>query len=577
MKSKTFFGRVHVRLLAGLFVALALGFAVGFWVPRDDDFFALRKNYQIFGALYEELVAGYVDRLDPEKLMRRGIDAMLRDLDPYTVFYDQADHADIDIMMRGRYGGVGLNAAFFDGKLTVTAPVEGTSSYRQGVRAGDVITHIAGQPTEGLTLDDVQNLLRGEPGTTVEITVERAGEPAPLHFLLMREQVRLKNLSFHGFVDDDTAAGIGYIKLDRFAEGAAADVRQALQDLQRTGRLRGLILDLRDNPGGLLEAAVEIAGLFVPRHTALVSTRGRQPESERVYRTPQAPLAPELPLAVLVNGLSASASEIVAGALQDLDRAVIVGERSFGKGLVQIVRPLPYNTSLKLTTARYYIPSGRSIQALDYGRHDGTATTTPDSLRHAFTTAGGRTVFDGRGVEPDVEAAPEAPGALEQALDRRAAFLFFASHFAATHPLPEGDGSAGDRFARTFGVAPADFEVSDTVLDAFRSWLDTQHFTYQTPAEHTLATLTERLEESGYMAETGDEVAALRAEIERQKAADFERHRARLKERLRTELLARYLSEEARIRASMTHDQTVRAAFRLLQDSAAYAAILHPR
>ncbi len=562
-------------LLVVLLTSLLLGFAAGFWMPRDDDFFALRKNYQIFGALYEELVTGYVDRLDPERLMRRGITAMLKDLDPYTVFYDEADNADIDIIMRGRYGGVGLSAAIYDGKLTVTAPVEGTSSYRQGIRAGDVITHIAGQPTEGLSLEDVQHLLRGEPGTTVEVTVVREGEPEPLSFLLTREEVRLRSVTFAGFVNDDTSAGIGYIRLERFAESAPAEVRQALQNLQQTGRLRGLLLDLRDNPGGLLEAAVDIAGLFVPQHTPIVSTRGRQPESEHVYATQRPPLAPDLPLAVLMSDLSASASEIVAGALQDLDRAVIVGERSFGKGLVQIVRPLPYHTSLKLTTARYYIPSGRSIQARDYGRHDGTATPIPDSLRHAYRTAAGRTVLDGRGIEPDVPVEEPPPSALEEALERRAAFLFFANHFAATHPLPAGDAPPAVRFARAFGVPPERFEVSDAILDDFRAWLASQNFTYRTAAEHTLETLMKDLDASGYAA-TSEEVAALRTAIAREKADDFARHRARLKARLRTAILARYLDTADRIRATLPHDAPVREAVRLVTDTAAYARLLRP-
>ncbi len=558
--------------------ALAVGFVAGSWMPRDDDFFALRKNYQIFGALYEELVVNYVDKLDPEKMMHTGIDAMLRDLDPYTNFYDEVDNADIDIITRGRYGGVGLSAAVFNGKITVTAPVEGTSSYRQGVRAGDVITEVAGQSTEGMTLDDVRNLLRGEPGTTVAITVRREGEPEPLHFVLRREEVKLRNVSFSGFLGDDTEAGIGYIKLERFANEAPAEVRKALKELQKTGNLKGLILDLRDNPGGLLEAAVEITGLFVPQNAAIVSTRGRLPQSEHVYRTKQPPVAPDLPLVVLMNHLSASASEIVGGAVQDLDRGLVVGTRSFGKGLVQIVRPLPYNTSLKLTTARYYTPSGRSIQAIDYGEHDGSSVAIADSLRRAFLTAHGRTVMDGRGIEPDVEADPGDPSALEQALDRRAAFLFYANRFAAEHPLPETGGDREALFFERFGTpdAEGDFVATDETLDDFRAWLETQGFSYRTAAERELDELAAKLEESGYD-ETSDEMERLREEIRREKAADFERHRERLKARLRTEILARYLGESAQIRTSLLRDEQVRAAEQVLRDTAAYARALGGR
>ena len=552
-------------LVPGLVLAAVLiGFVAGFWTPRDDDFFALRKNYRIFGALYEELVVGYVDKLDPERMMRSGIEAMLKDLDPYTNFYDEADNADLDIITRGQYGGVGLNAAVFDGKITVTAPVEGTSSYRQGVRAGDVITHVAGTPTGGFTLEDVRNLLRGEPGTTVEITVQRQGAPAPLHFMLVREEVRLKNVSYSGFVADDTLAGIGYIKLERFAGDAGPEVRLALKDLQQTGALRGLILDLRDNPGGLLEMAVEITQLFVPQGALIVSTRGREAQTERIYRSKMPPLAPDLPLALLVNDFSASASEIVAGAVQDLDRGVVVGEPTFGKGLVQIVRPLPYNTSLKLTTARYYTPSGRSIQAIDYGRHDGSFSAIPDSVRRTFTTAHGRKVKDGRGIEPDLLVSLGPPSELEQALERRAAFLFYANHYAARHPLP----AAAEERRRAAAAL-----VTDETLADFRQWLLDQHFAYRTAAEQVLDDLARQLDDLDYDG-AADEVNALKTAVEGQKADDFERHKARLKWRLQTEILARYLNTSDRIRVLLPDDRQVQEAIRVLRDSAAYAGVL---
>ena len=398
---------------ASLAVLLVACFFAGFWMPRDDDFFALRKNFQIFGALYEELVTGYVDPVNPETLMRTGIDAMLLQLDPYTNFYDEADNADIDIITRGRYAGVGLNVGIRNDKITVVSPVEGASGYLQGVRAGDIILRIGGTSTVGLTLADLRVLLRGEPGTAVEITVEREGAPAPIDFLLTREEVQLKNVSHHQL---DPETGIGYVKLERFAREASEEVRAAIKTMQETGQLAGIVLDLRDNPGGLLEEAVEITQQFVPQGKEIVSTRGRLPQTERSYTGKMPPLTLDLPLAVLVNDVSASASEIVAGALQDYDRAVIVGQTTFGKGLVQIVKPLPFNTSLKITTSQYFIPSGRSIQAIDYRSHDGNFATIPDSLRRAFTTAGGRTVMDGHGIEPDLHVSRGEVSELEAAL-----------------------------------------------------------------------------------------------------------------------------------------------------------------
>ena len=541
-----------VLLLVG---TLGLGIVVGFWMP-DDDYFALRKNFQIFGAVYEELIGGYVDPLDPEHLMRTGIDAMLQDLDPYTTFIDEAENTDIDIITRGQYGGVGLNIGIRDGKVIVVSPIEGTSGYKQGVRTGDVITEIEGREAGTLTVNDIRNLMRGEPGTGVNIVIEREGEPEPLHFLLTRQQVKLKNVTYGGFADEQ--AGIGYIKLERFARDVGAETRAALQELKKSGRLNGLILDLRDNPGGLLEGAVEVAQLFVPQGSVIVSTRGRHPQTERVYRSKLPPIAPDVPLVVLVNDLSASASEIVAGSLQDLDRAVILGTTTFGKGLVQIIKPLPYNTSIKLTTSKYYTPSGRSIQSIDYGMHDGSQVAVPDSLRRTFRTAVGRAVRDGSGIEPDVLVAPGMQSELEKALMRRAAFFFFANHFAAENPHIDPD-----------------FTASDELLDQFRAWLEGREFTYRTDAERAVASLEDALAANGYDAAL-DEVEALSEAVYAEKRSDFDRYSTDLKEHLRAEIVARYYGESAQIEASFAHDRQVTSAIELLRDSSRYASILSP-
>ena len=537
-------------------VTLATGFFAGFLMP-DDDFFALRKNFQIFGAVYEELIGGYVDPLNPDKLMRSGIDAMLEDLDPYTNFIDEADNTDIDIITRGRYGGVGLNLGVRNGKITVTSPIEGTSGYKQGVRTGDVVTEIEGRSTADLTLSDIRNLMRGEPGTAVEIVIEREGEPEPIRFMLTRQQVELKNVAYAGFAD--SASGVGYVKLDRFARDAGAEVRGAIQNLKSSGMLKGLILDLRDNPGGLLEGAVEITQMFVPQGSVIVSTRGRLAQTERVYRAKLPPLLPDLPVVVLVNGLSASASEIVAGAMQDLDRAVILGEPTFGKGLVQIIKPLPYNTSLKMTASKYYTPSGRSIQSIDYGEHDGIERSIPDSVRRTYRTAAGRQMKDGKGIEPDRVVAPGSDNDLEAALDRLAAFFFFANHYAAENP-----------------AVAEDFDVSDDILTDFRRWLAEEDFTYRTDAERALVSLEANLDDVGYES-THDEVDALERAIAEEKNADFQRHRDELKERLRSEILARYHGESAQIVASFRHDSQVLSAVSLLKDDASYDAILASR
>lgn len=550
----------HPILLATLAVALvSAAFLTGYFLPRDDDFFALRKNFQIFGALYEEVVSEYVDDVDSERLMRTGIDAMLERLDPFTTFLDEADHAEIDILSRGRYFGIGLTMGLRDGRLTVVAPVEGASAFRQGVRAGDVVTHIGDRSTEGLSLGDARTLLRGEPSSTIDLTIRREGVEEPLHFTLKREQVSVRDVSFAGFVNDDTARGIGYIKLERFARNASKEVQTALESLQKTERLQGLVLDLRDNPGGLLDGAVEISQLFLPEGSAVVTTNGKAAGTERTYRTQRKPLMGELPLAVLINESSASASEIVAGAVQDLDRGVVVGTPSYGKGLVQTVRKLPYNTAIKITTARYYTPSGRSIQNIDYSAHDGDAVERPDSLRRVYHTAAGRPVRDGIGIEPDILAGDTPRSELEEALDRRAAFFMYANHFAAQNES-----------------ISMDFEVTDAVLRDFQQWLERENFAYRTDAERLVQSLAAELETAGYD-RSSRSVTAVESALQADKDADFDRHAPRLKQRLRAEILTRYLSDSDRVRATFRHDEQLTEAMKLLEDQRLYQRTLASR
>jgi carboxyl-terminal processing protease len=547
-------------MTTSLVVMIAVtAFVSGYFLPRNDDFFALRKNFQIFGALYEELVAEYVDPVDVERLMRSGIDAMLDRLDPYTAFLDEADHADLDILTRGRYGGVGLTMGLRDGRVTVISPVEGASGFRQGVRSGDVVTHIDRRPTDGMTLGDVRTLLRGEPGTTVSITVEREGIPESIPFELMREQVRVRSVSFAGFAGDDTTRGVGYIKLDRFAQDSAPDVQHALESMQRTGHLRGVILDLRGNPGGLLDAAVDISALFLPQNTPVVTTRGRTAEHERIYRSGRAPIVPDLPLVVLVDEESASASEIVAGAIQDHDRGVVVGATTFGKGLVQVVKRLPYNTAVKMTTMRYYTPAGRSIQSMSYSAHDGTAIQLPDSSRRAYITHRGRIVRDGGGIEPDLLVGHDGRSELEKALERRAAFFYFANQYAARN-----------------GDLPPRFQVSDRLYAEFRQWLEASDFNYRTTAEHATDALRDEVERANYRGMNAH-FDRIDAAIAAEKSRDFDRHADRLKERLRVEILARFASESDQVRASFDHDQQVLESVRLIEDQGFYGSMLTAR
>ncbi len=542
--------RANVSLLGvALAVSMGISVLVGFWGP-DDDLFELRKGLRIFGAVYEEVVTGYVEPVDPGHLMRVGVDAMLTELDPYTTYVDESENARIDIITEGEYGGVGLDVGRRNGALTVVAPVAGADAYQQGVRTGDVITEVAGQPAASLSVEDVEALLRGQPGTTVPLTVERAGRPAPLTFTLTREQVELPDVTYQGRVGPERE--IGYVKLERFTRDAPGAVEAALDDLRDTGSFKGVVLDLRDNPGGLLRAAVRITALFVPQGTEVVSTQGRGDDETESYTTDRVPLLPETPAVVLVNGQSASASEIVAGALQDHDRGVVMGTTTYGKGLVQNVRSLPHNTALKLTTAQYYTPSGRTIQRLDAEQPDSAAPS------RVHETTGGRTVRDGHGIHPDVQADAPSPSALEKALTRRGAFFRYANHYAATH----------DTLA-------ADFSVGESHLEAFRAWLDRENVAYSLRVERTLDSLRAHVEAHNYEG-LRDETAALDAAMDDTKAAAFNRHAPALRRHLEREILARYVSARRRIEALLPADEQVTAATDLLQNADRYERILTP-
>lgn len=546
-------------LVVSTVASLMLGVIVGFWIPGDDDLFEFRKNFRIFGAVYEEVVTGYVKPISPEHLMRTGVDAMLSDLDPYTTFLDEADNANLDMITEGQYGGVGLDIGTRGGKITVIAPVEGASGYKQGIRAGDIIVQVGNQSVDDLSLEDVQTLLRGEPGTTVQVTVDREGAPAPLDFALTREEIDLENVAYRGRVGP--ASDVGYIKLERFTRDAGQEVESALRTLTEDDEVTGVILDLRDNPGGLLNAAVSVTELFVKKGAVVVSTEGRLPAADRTYSSDRPAQVPDLPLVVLVNNYSASASEIVAGAIQDHDRGVVMGTRTFGKGLVQAIRSLPHNTSMKMTTAQYHTPSGRSIQNLDPAPLDDTTAGVGISDRTTATeheTTHGRTVHDSDGLLPDVTVDSASSNPLEKALQRRAAFFYYANAYAASRDS-----------------LPSEFSVTDAVLNDFRTWLDEEGIQYPTGAEHAIRTFRQEFVGDAYD-DLNEEVAALEDAVRAEKREDFRTHADNLKRRLEREILARFVSDSQRTAAMLPHDRQVAAALDLLHDEERYRKILSP-
>ncbi|MEM1054793.1 MAG: S41 family peptidase [Bacteroidota bacterium] len=537
---------VFARLALVLLVLAPLGAPAA---QDGDDLFAVRKNFGLFADLYAALAGEYVDPVDAEALMRTGIAAMTETLDPYTVFFDEATTTEGRLRQSGEVGGAGLVVARRGGVLVVTGLDENGPAERQGVRVGDRVTRLAGREAEGIDDAAAQELLRGEPGSTLDLEVEREGEGGVISFVLVRAEGDSRDVTAATFL----AEGVGYIRLEQFLFTSAAEVRAGIDSLRSQGELNALVLDLRGNPGGLLEQAVEIFGLFVPRGTPVVSTRGRTAGTVRGYSTRDEPIAPDLPLAVLVDPVSASASEIVAGAVQDYDRGVVVGETTFGKGLVQIVRPMPYGTALKLTVSRYYTPSGRSIQSVAYRQGE---TDRDVAERPTFETTNGRTVRGGGGIEPDEDVGLGPVSDLEAALVRAAKFLRFANRFRAETP-----------------TLPNDFAIDDDLLRDFRQFAEAEGLEYRTEAEREADALATALTEAGYDA-ASDELAALRRAVEAEKSRDFERHAPRLAARLRQEILSRYLDQTNLAQTLLDGDPTVERALEVLGDGRRYREIL---
>ncbi len=400
--------RISRKIKVFAAITLLLGSSVMFYAFNDKDF-QISKNLDIFVSLFRELNLYYVDDINPEKLIETGINSMLASLDPYTTFIPESEMADFRFMTTGKYGGIGALIRKAGDYSMISEPYKGFPAFNAGLQAGDTIISIDSTSIKGKSISDVSELLKGTPNTQLNLVIKRIGVKEPISKTLTREEVTINNVPYYGMLDDS----IGYVRLTSFTKDAANDVKKALLDL-KTKNAKSIILDLRGNPGGLLVEAVGVSNLFVPKGQEIVSTKGRVKQWDQTYVTTNPAVDPDIPLVVLVNHGSASASEIVSGSLQDLDRAVIVGQRTFGKGLVQTTRPLSYNTELKVTTAKYYIPSGRCIQALDYSHRnpDGSVGHIPDSLISAFKTKDGRTVYNGGGIKPDITINGETPGAI---------------------------------------------------------------------------------------------------------------------------------------------------------------------
>lgn len=521
-----------------------------------DSYFEMTKNLDIFYSLFKEINLYYVDDTEPGDLMKKGIDGMLKSLDPYTVYIPESDIEDYRFMTTGQYGGVGALIRTKDDHIVIAEPYKDFPTDKAGLVAGDIILEIDGKSTEGKTTQDVSKVLKGQPGTEVKLKVRRYGQEKTFEAKVVREEIQIESVPFKGMLDEE----IGYINLSSFTRDCSKDVFQAYEELHKQG-MKKLVFDLRGNPGGLLDEAVKICNLFVDKGELIVSTKGKVKEWSKNYMSRSEPINKDIPIVVLVNRGSASASEIVSGTLQDLDRGVVLGEKTYGKGLVQTTRPLSYNSQLKVTTAKYYIPSGRCIQALDYSNRndDGSVGSVPDSLKSEFKTKGGRKVFDGGGIDPDVVMEGELLGDISIALMTKMLVFDFATKF---------------RFENDSIGPAAEFQISDAIYSEFEAFLQDKEYDYTTESELLLERMEETAKEEKYFDRISTEFTQLEEKLMHNKAADLQTFKPEISEMLRSEIVGRYYYQEGRIAAMLQDDPDVLKARELLNAPTEYSALL---
>lgn len=524
--------------------------------------FEISKNLEIFNDIYKQLDMFYVDSLSADTVIEWGIDAMLRQVDPFTMYYPEEEMDELKEMTTGKYAGIGAVIRFYkkEDRVMVIEPQEDSPAIEAGVKGGDLILSIDGKDMKGKSTQEVSENLRGDAGTTFELTVKRAGVEHPLSFKITRRNIAMPPVPYYGMVSD----GIGYIYFERFVDGCSRDVRRAVVDLKEQGA-KALVIDMRGNPGGPLSEAVEVTNLFVPRGQKVVYTKGKLASVNSEHYTKKEPLDVDIPVAVLVDGSTASSAEIVSGAWQDWDRAVIVGERTYGKGLVQMIREVPYHGSLKVTTSRYYIPSGRCIQAYDY-RHlnpDGSAKTLPDSLTKAFKTAGGREVRDGGGIKPDVVITPDSLPSIVYDIATSDVLLDYVNRYVQTHAT----------------IAPAgDFSLTDADYADFVKMVEESDFTYKRRTEEMMKLLERTARFEGCYEGAKPEFEALAAKMKGGVAADLElpKNKGEIKSVLESDIVARYYFRRGVVQQQLKADKDLKTALEILTDTERYESLLKP-
>lgn len=525
------------------------------FIATNTRDFEIARNLDIFVTLFNEINLFYVDEKEPEDLINSSISGMLESLDPYTTFIPESDMDEFRFMTTGQYGGIGALIRKGGRYTIITEPYEGFPAQKAGLKAGDTLLMINGLTTKDKDVSDVSEMLKGNPGTELNLLIKR-GHGQAFEKKFMREKITIKNVPYYGIIDNN----IGYIRLSNFTKNAGKEVRHAFTELKLQGAT-SIILDLRGNPGGLLNESVEVANIFVDKDKEIVSTRGKAKQWDNVYLTDKPAIDTLIPVAVLVNRGSASASEIVAGSLQDLDRAVIIGERTFGKGLVQTTRPLSYNTHLKITTAKYYIPSGRCIQALDYAHRneDGSVGHIPDSLISEFKTRNGRLVYDGGGISPDITVAIEQPSNITMKLYIENLLFDYATIFSYKYD----------------SITPAkEFEITDEIYNDFVNFLQDKKFEYTTQSNSKLDELISISKREGYFSLAENEIESLRTKLEADKERDLKTFKSEISDLLKDEIISRYYFQSGRIMSSLEDDSQIKKAVDILNDKASIEAIL---
>ncbi|MBC8146799.1 MAG: S41 family peptidase [Bacteroidetes bacterium] len=537
-----------------LIIILAISIlSIGSFSFVNSDF-EVSKNLDVFATLFKQLNLYYVDDVNSGELMKTAIDEMLQSLDPYTNYIPESALEDYKFMTTGMYGGIGSMVFKRGDYVYISEPYEGFPAEKEGLIAGDKILEISGKSTKGKSVSDISSILKGQASTQVKLLIEREGVEKPFEKTITRVEVKIENIPFYGMLEKD----IAYIKLNGFTQNAGKEVKDAFLEIKEKKKPKGVIIDLRDNGGGLLMEAVNIVNIFVKKGESVVSTKGRLKERNKDYKTLNQPIDTEIPLVILTNNRSASASEIVAGAIQDVDRGIIIGDKTYGKGLVQNVVPLSYNSKLKVTVAKYYIPSGRCIQAIDYS-HNGSPAKVPDSLKTAFKTQNGRVVYDGGGIEPDIKIELEEGSKLSYSLITKFLIFDYASKYKREHPEKPD---------------LANFKITDEIYKDFTEFISDKDYDYSTKSENDLKLLKETAKKEKYFDDIEKEYNDLLDKIMHNKKDDLVKFKNEITLLLKSEIISRYYYQKGRIQTSLNDDKDIAKAIEILNDSVLYNSII---